>query len=240
MRAAGQNTSITDVAMAMPSIRLLSSVSMTRRLVFGLVGSLPEYSAFFALLAVLMWVYAVTGVFWFAGLMEEAGFSTLINALGAMFQVCVWLCVWLWLCVCGCGCGCGCVAVCPCLSWCCCLVEVVLLLLFCSPFARCCCWGDMMPQMMTGDWHDFMFGSVDAIGSLSTSIYYMSYVALVVRLPALPSCCVCCSCLTVWPPPPTRLSCLQLLLFANVFIGYAPCMPTPRVPLSSARPDRYE
>ena len=81
----------------------------------GLVCSLPEYSAFFALLAVLMWVYAVTGVFWFAGLMEEAGFSTLINALGAMFQVCVavavavavWLCVhvslgavawWRWCC----------------------------------------------------------------------------------------------------------------------------------------------
>ena len=102
MRAAGQNTSITDVAMAMPSIRLLSSVSMTRRLVFGLVGSLPEYSAFFALLAVLMWVYAVTGVFWFAGLMEEAGFSTLINALGAMFQVCVAVAVAVAVWLCGC------------------------------------------------------------------------------------------------------------------------------------------
>ena len=129
MRAAGQNTSITDVAMAMPSIRLLSSVSMTRRLVFGLVGSLPEYSAFFALLAVLMWVYAVTGVFWFAGLMEEAGFSTLINALGAMFQVCVAVAVAVAAAGCGCGCGCGCVAVwlCGCVSlgavawwrWCC-------------------------------------------------------------------------------------------------------------------------
>ena len=73
--------------MAIPAIRLLSAVSMTRRLVFGLVGSLPEHAAFFALLGVLMYVYGVTGVFWFAGLMEEDGFTTLINALGAMFQV---------------------------------------------------------------------------------------------------------------------------------------------------------
>ena len=40
----------------------------------------------------------------------------------------------------------------------------------------------LLLQMMTGDWHEFMFGSVDAVGSLSTSLYYMSYVALVVRL----------------------------------------------------------
>ena len=63
--------------------------------------------------------------------------------------------------------------------------------------------------MMTGDWHEFMFGSVDAIGSLSTSLYYMSYVALVVRSPrrfwragrllTLPPCPLC-----VPTAPPVR------------------------------------
>ena len=124
--------------MACPSVRLLSSVSMTRRLVFGLVGSLPEYFAFFGLLAVLMcvglahslsppsfwpsaaaaaaaaavanvalhvptcpffhaparrYLYAVTGVVWFAGLMEADRFTTLINSLGAMFQACLCACL---------------------------------------------------------------------------------------------------------------------------------------------------
>lgn len=47
------------IVVALPVLRLLSTVHATRTLVFGLLASLPSFLALFGLLAVLHYCYAV-------------------------------------------------------------------------------------------------------------------------------------------------------------------------------------
>ena len=50
------------IVVALPVLRLLSTVHATRTLVFGLLASLPSFLALFGLLAVLHYCYAVRWV----------------------------------------------------------------------------------------------------------------------------------------------------------------------------------
>ena len=108
-----QSEVIWRFAVTLPAVKLLSSINATRRLVFGLIGSLPEHYPFFALLAVILYTYDVVGVrtrlslskqvprvdpmaprvlqvLAFGGLMSDSEgvtFNSSVSGLGALLQI---------------------------------------------------------------------------------------------------------------------------------------------------------
>lgn len=89
------------VVLLVPLVRLFSAVPATRRLVFGILASLPSFLPVLMLLLLFLYNYAVVGVWWFGGLSERlpsddadteyikssANFDSFASAIATLFQL---------------------------------------------------------------------------------------------------------------------------------------------------------
>lgn len=91
----GWVTRDTLVVFALPTLRMFSAINNTRSLVFGLIGSLPAFYPIMILLMLIIFAYAVTGMWAFGGLMKrveeyetkQANFDTFFNSFATLFQL---------------------------------------------------------------------------------------------------------------------------------------------------------